>query len=147
MYDPVCAYACLDTVKGWTLDCPDDNMGGMDMAMEMDMDSPSPECLTTNDPFLQTLAWCVHTHCPGVRNSTLEQWWEMNVAGKLDVQPIPKYSIQEAISRVVSSPPATVVSSDATLNVTSLVDEYSWLGNYNGDHNFEQMEIVTERYG
>lgn len=149
MYDPPCAYACRDTVSGWMLDCRDEHhdMDGMDMG-GMHMGSPSPECLTTNDPFLRTLAWCIHTHCPDdVRNSTLEEWWEMNVAGRQKDQPLPKYSYQAAISQVEKEPPTTVLDSEVTLNVTSLVDEDSFLANYNGDNGFQIMEILNERLG
>jgi hypothetical protein len=147
MYDPPCAFACIDTVKGWDLDCGDhdEDMDGMDMG-GMHMSSPTPECRATNDPFLQTLAWCFHTHCRDVNNSTLETIWEMDVVARLQVQPMPKYSYQAALARVAQRPPTSVLHLDAVLNTTSLVDEESWFSNFNGVQGFEKMEIRTETY-
>ncbi|KAB5533414.1 ferric reductase like transmembrane component-domain-containing protein [Coniochaeta sp. 2T2.1] len=147
MYDPPCAYACIDTVKGWDLDCggDHDDMDSMDMG-SMAMSSTTPECRATNDPFLQTLAWCFHTHCLEVKNSTLETIWEMDVVARLAVQPMPAYSYQVALSRVAQAPPTYVLDSKAVLNTTSLVDEESWVANFNGDQGFETMEIRTETY-
>ena len=146
MYEPPCAYACIDTVKGWELDCGEDHdMDGMDMG-GMHMSATTPECRATSDPYLQTLAWCFYTHCEGVNNSTLETVWEMDIVARLEVQPMPAYSYQAALARVAQAPPTSVLDSDATLNTTSLVDEDSWLGNFNGDQGFEKMEARTQTY-
>jgi hypothetical protein len=145
MYDPPCAFACIDTVRGWELDCG--HQHDMDMTAHMHMSSSTPECRAVNDPYLQTMAWCFHTHCPDVKNSTLERVWEMDIVARLKVQPMPAYSYQVALSRVAEAPPTTVLDSGATLNVTSLVDEASWLANFNGDEGFEKMEVRAETYG
>ncbi|KAI6754682.1 hypothetical protein HG530_012434 [Fusarium avenaceum] len=146
MYDPPCAFACIDTVNGWALQCDDghgmdDDMGAMHMA------AATPECKATNDMFLQTMAWCLYTHCPEVKNSTLEGVWETDIVGRLKTQPSPKYSYQVALSSVSASPPKSILDSMAVLNKTSLVDEDVWLSNFNADDIFEKMEIVTEKYG
>ncbi|RSL58226.1 hypothetical protein CEP54_007886 [Fusarium duplospermum] len=146
MYDPPCAFGCIDTVKGWTLDCKDDHGMG-EHSSSMHMAAATPECKATNDPFLQTMAWCFHTHCVDVKNSTLENIWEMEIVGRLKVQPTPKYSYQVALSLAAKDPPTEVVDSEEVLNRTSLVDEDAWLGNFNGDNGFEEMEILAERYG
>jgi hypothetical protein len=146
MYDPPCAFACIDTVRSWELDCG--HQHDMDMDMEhMHMSSSTPECRAVNDPYLQTMAWCFHTHCSGVKNSTLERVWEMDIVARLKVQPMPAYSYQVALSRVAQSPPTSVLDSGATLNTTSLVDEETWLSNFNGDEGFEKMEVRAETYG
>ncbi|KAK4121692.1 hypothetical protein N657DRAFT_577316 [Parathielavia appendiculata] len=145
MYNPTCAFACIDTVRGWQLHCPDHHdHGGMD---SHHMPSATPECRATSDNYLQTLAWCFHTHCPGVKNSTLETVWEMDIVARQKVQPMPAYSYQVALSRVAEAPPTSVLDADATLNTTSLVDEHSWLANFNGLEVFEKMEARAETYG
>lgn len=149
MYNPACAFACRDTVTGWMLDCDgsmngedhDHGDGGMD-----DMGWPSPECYATNDPFLQTLAWCISTHCQGVAMSQLEEFWTAYVTGRYAVQPSPKYSYQKAL-QLVTEPPTSIVSLSDVLNVPSLIDEEVYLSSYNGDHGFEKMEAKTSRYG
>ena len=146
MYDPPCAFGCIDTVKSWALDCKDDHGMG-EHSSSMHMAAATPECKATNDPFLQTMAWCFHTHCADEKNSTLENIWEMDIVGRLKIQPSPKYSYQVALSLVSKDPPTKVVDSEEVLNRTSLVDEDAWLANFNGDNGFEQMEILAERYG
>lgn len=146
MYDPPCAYACIDMANSWNLDCAHEHTDGMDMG-GMHMSSVTPECKATSDPFLQTLAWCFYTHCPGASNSTLERVWEMDIVGRKAVQPAPAYSYQVALSRVAQAPPTSILASDATLNTTSLVDEEVWLGKFNGDEAFERMEIRASTFG
>jgi hypothetical protein len=146
MYDPPCAFACIDTVNGWALQCGDDHGMGEDMGA-MHMAAATPECKAINDVFLQTMAWCFYTHCPEVKNSTLEGVWEMEIVGRLKTQPSPKYSYQVALSSVSASPPKSILDSEAVLNRTSLVAEDVWLSNFNADDIFEKMEIVTEKYG
>ncbi|RGP78968.1 ferric-chelate reductase [Fusarium longipes] len=146
MYDPPCAYACIDTVKSWNLKCDGDH--GMDHSMgSMHMAAATPECKATNDPFLTTLAWCFHTHCADTKNSTLERIWELDIVGRKKVQPSPKYSYQVALALASESIPTQVVDSEEVLDRTSLVDEAVWLSNYNADYIFEKMEAVTEKYG
>lgn len=145
MYDPACAYACENTVTGWMLDCEDGETGEHAHGM-MDMEAPSPLCYATSDHYLQTLAWCVSTHCEGEPMSKLERWWERYAVGNDPHQPDPKYSYQRALALVVS-PPTDVVDSEQVLDKVSLVDEYSYLSNYNADYNFEKMEIRAETYG
>jgi hypothetical protein len=113
----------------------------------MHMAAATPECKATNDAFLQTLAWCFHTHCADVKNSTLERVWEMDIVGRNKVQPSPRYSYQVALALASRSPPTEVVDSEAVLNTTSLIDEEVWLSNFNADYIFERMEAVTEKYG
>lgn len=146
MYDPPCAFACIDTVNGWALQCDDDHDMDDDMG-SMHMAAATPECKATNDMFLETMAWCFYTHCPEAKNSTLEGVWEMDIVGRLKTQPSPKYSYQVALSSVSASPPKSILDSMAVLNKTSLVDEDVWLSNFNADDIFEKMEIVTEKYG
>ncbi len=149
MYDPPCAYACRDTVTAWMLDCEDGTGAGgghhHDGGDMEGMESPSPECYTSNDPFLQTLAWCISTHCEGISMSRLEEFWDLNVAGRMEVQPLPKYSYQKAL-QLVTEPPTNITSADDILTGPSLVDDETYLSSYNGDRGFEKMEIRTSTY-
>src|ERR1700761_6532539 len=92
MYKPPCAYACRDTISDATLNCGTWSvMDGMNMSMA------SPECYASDDNFLQPLAWCIHTRCPGkyekpsdVAVWKIEKYWIENVAGIVEGQPLPK---------------------------------------------------------
>ncbi|EAQ90388.1 hypothetical protein CHGG_02323 [Chaetomium globosum CBS 148.51] len=134
-YAPVtCAYACRSSMGSWMLDCGDsddsehgDHGGHNDMDMSsghmMSM-MPTPHCYATNDPFLMSLAWCIKSHCPDhLTISQLEEFWEMNVAGRNDEQPLPKYSYQDALARITTTP-TTTYNSSSVLNGTQLVDEF-----------------------
>ncbi|KAF5000357.1 hypothetical protein FGRMN_1825 [Fusarium graminum] len=146
MYDPPCAFSCIQTVGSWMLQCDDDHNMGEHMS-SMHMAAATPECKATNDAFLQTVAWCIYTHCPDQKNSTLEKIWEMEVVGRLKVQPTPKYSYQTALSLVIKEPPTMILDSQEILNRTSLADEDAWQSNFNADYIFEKMDALNERYG
>ncbi|KAF7544888.1 hypothetical protein G7Z17_g9603 [Cylindrodendrum hubeiense] len=145
MYDPPCAYACQSSVPT-TLECDDaDDMEGMDMD-SMDM-GPSPECLTTNAPYLRSLAWCIHSRCPkDTEVFVLEKWWVMNVAGRQTVQPEPNVSYQEALSQVKVAP-TEVLGEEDVLNRTVAVSDETYFSNYNIYVLFEEIEISHETYG
>ncbi|KAK6358003.1 hypothetical protein TWF730_007357 [Orbilia blumenaviensis] len=145
-WDPVCAYACRNSAAGFKLDCGDSHHGEDHGSMMMMHHMPSPQCYATNDFFLQTLAWCIHTHCPGdTPVSKLETYWEMNVAGRKDNQPLPKYSYQDALSRV-TNPPADVVNSTEVLNRTSLVNEWFYSANFGALSAIEKNISVDNVY-
>lgn len=146
MYDPGCAFACRDTVTSWMLDCGDAGTGGSSHHADMEMETPSPLCYATNDPFLQTLALCISMHCKDSSVSKLESWWEQYVAGRQPGQPLPKISYQTALGNVKNVPTA-IASEDLALNETSLVDEDAWLANYNGDHGYDITETRSNTYG
>ncbi|KAF1988396.1 ferric reductase-like protein transmembrane component 4 [Aulographum hederae CBS 113979] len=149
MYKPTCAFACRDTISGSSLSCTPhsmDDMEGMDgMAMDMGGDT-EPECYATDDVFLQTLAYCISTHCQGVPLWELEEYWKKNVAGNDAVQPDPKISYQKALEDITETPTAVLVSGEP-LNVTSVVGEEDYMLNWRADSIFEDMEVTHERYG
>jgi hypothetical protein len=145
MYDPACAYACENTVTGWMLNC-DDGQTGPHSHHGGEMEAPTPLCYSTNDPYLQTLAYCLSTHCKDQPMSKLEKWWEKYAVGNDPGQPDPVYSYQRAL-QLVENPPTTIVDSEEVLDTVSLVDEETYLSNYLADYNFEKMDWRAETYG
>lgn len=109
--------------------------------------APSPECLTTNQPYLQSLAWCIFTHCDvSVENlPKIENWWVMNVAGRQVHQPVPNITYQTAVAQV-ETPPSEILGEDEILNRTVKVDEESYTANYNILDVFEEMEVNHSKY-
>ncbi|KAL8381934.1 hypothetical protein RB595_005948 [Gaeumannomyces hyphopodioides] len=136
MYNPPCAYTCGSMAVRFKLDCGDDHRGVW----------PSPECLAANDPYLQTAAWCIHTHCHGVAASKLEWFWETELIGHEVAQPSPKYGYTEALARARTPPPTAIAPHDQYLNGTSLVDEETYLAAYNGNRFYEVGETITSGY-
>ncbi|KLU82192.1 hypothetical protein MAPG_01268, partial [Magnaporthiopsis poae ATCC 64411] len=142
MYNPPCAYTCGSMAVRFKLDCGGTaRHGGW----------PSPECLAANDPYLQTAAWCIHTHCrhgdDAVEASDLDWFWETELIGHAVDQPSPKYSYGEAVERVKArGPPTAIAPHGEYLNATSLVDEVKYLAAYNGNRYYEVSETITSGY-
>lgn len=145
--DPFCAFACRDSISGATLNCSQvmsDDMGGMSGMSSMVM--TEPDCFATNDAFLQTLAWCVQSHCKDISTWKLEQFWKENVAGTYAHQPDPKYTYQTALAKS-NGAPTTVYNGTGWLNDTSIVSEDLWFTAYNTDTIFIHQESQQEGFG
>lgn len=137
---PFCAFACLDSISYATLSCSE--------MMYMDgewMEMQSAACYASNDAFLQTLAWCMKTHCGDVPAWKLERFWARDVVGQQAVQPAPKYTYQVAVGLIDGTP--GVVTNGSAINVTSVVDEGTWVAHYNTNVVFISQESQQERYG
>lgn len=149
MYKPPCAHACRDSLKGTALKCSivnEDHEGHSGGHHGSSNIVTSPECYATDDVFLQSLAYCISTHCEHLPTWKLERFWSLYTVGRLPGQPDPKDSYQQALAKVGKVPTTVAVSGDS-LNVTSVVDDEAYVGNYNGDNGFETAEVSHERFG
>lgn len=138
--NPACAFACRESISSATLNCSDVATSPSGKV------STSTNCYTTDDPFLQTLAWCMRSRCRDVPIWKLERFWNKNVAGSYETQPEPKYSYEEALART-SDPPIAVFNRTGHLKETSLVSEDVWSANYDTDTDFMYRETLQELYG
>jgi hypothetical protein len=173
MYKPLCAYTCRASITN-PLDCntaspnpsnPSNSSVGVEAMnmttttatklvrrMSMSHDEPTPECYAINEPFLQTLAYCMLTHCGSDEEVSVwqrERYWAKNVAGREVQQLAPKWTYQAALSRVEDSEqvPNATISPDQMLMAAGLVDEEVYGENWNGYGMFERMEVRHEAYG
>ncbi|KAJ5205998.1 hypothetical protein N7491_003380 [Penicillium cf. griseofulvum] len=128
-----------------TGDMEDMDMGDMGTSWVIE-ESPDAHCYAENDAFLQTLAYCIYVHCPTEANSTLQRYWEMNVAGSHAVQPSPKESYQQALWSIGFKPNVTVNSTE-TLKSASLIPDAAYALEYNTLSTFERVETSHETYG
>ena len=144
MYKPLCAFTCRDVLSSSVLNCS----APMDTSqMEEGMDSAtSPECYATDDAFLDTLAYCISTHCQDATVWDLERYWTMNVAGTLSHQPLPKASYQQTLATITKVPTGTLVIGEK-LNRTSIISSGDYESSYNAQGIFEKMEVKHETYG
>ncbi|KAL3481257.1 ferric reductase like transmembrane component-domain-containing protein [Aspergillus californicus] len=148
MYKPPCAFACKATI-GNPLNCTmssDEHMhmkrhGDSHSTEELPMGdgwmveaSPSAECYATNDAFLQTLAYCMHSYCTEA-NSTLQKFWEMDVM-----------SYQDALD-AVNGTLAAIANSSAILYSAGAVSEETVMTEYRTLSTFEELETTHARYG
>ena len=162
MYHPWCAQACKDTLGTTGLVCNDtvastnqgdkgdmSGMDGMSMKKRMDMDGtgPSIECIASNGPFLQSLAYCVDTHCATESTvAEVEEWWNGIMLGREVGQPTPAMSFSQALASLSQAPNSTLAEGEM-MDKPVLVDEAAYIGNYNGDAAFETVEEAHARYG
>ncbi|KAE8314420.1 ferric reductase like transmembrane component-domain-containing protein [Aspergillus transmontanensis] len=144
MYKPPCAHACRSSIAN-PLNCSTNTNDGMGIAWNIE-ESPEPECYATNDAFLQTLAYCIYSHCRTESNSTLQRYWETNVAGSEKDQPLPKQAYQQALQSIGFRPNITANAS-TTLESASLVSEELYELNWRTLTIFEKVEATHEKYG
>lgn len=81
-----------------------------------------------------------------VPNSTLQRYWEMNVAGSEKDQPLPKEAYQQALQSIGFKPTITANVS-MVLGSASLVSEELYDLNWRTLSVFEKAEATHERYG
>ncbi|OBR13251.1 Ferric reductase transmembrane component 4 [Colletotrichum higginsianum IMI 349063] len=98
MYHPPCAFACRGVIKGCPLLCTPTHGGSVHGSGHSTTTTP-PECYTSDDAFLRTMALCLDTYCPLSDNaprSLLEDYWAAHLAtgtvGDYQWKPVVSYS-------------------------------------------------------
>lgn len=146
MDKPTCAHACRDAITN-PLDCGSSISGGSGTSvLTQGTDQPPPECYANNNAYLETLAYCIFTHCRDIETWRLEKFWERNVAGRHAQQPQPKESYQKTLERI-EDPPVSITPPDKTLIGLSKVDDATYQALYNAEYSFTRSEVLHERYG
>ncbi|SMR55512.1 unnamed protein product [Zymoseptoria tritici ST99CH_1A5] len=149
MYKPSCAFACRDAFVGYMLECSTDASPHLSKRMSMGSMSgmvTTPECYATDDAFLQSMAYCISTHCSDVPIWRLEKWWATRLTGRGANLPQPKQAYSATLAHV-TTPPNSTIAKGGFLNQTGLVDEHAWLANFNADNIFEVNEINHVTWG
>lgn len=146
-YKPVCAFACDRSLTSYMLECSTDMAMGSGMDMSGDDAMTTAACRASDTPWLQTLAWCVHTKCAQVvAASELERFWETQCTG--DASVAPKWTYGETLANI-SAPPTEELSADTdtqTLNFTALVNADTWLSQYNALYATQRENVVESGY-
>ncbi|KJX97872.1 ferric reductase transmembrane component 4 like protein [Zymoseptoria brevis] len=149
MYKPPCAFACRDAFAGYMLECSTDASPHHSKRMSMGSMSgmlTTPECYATDDAFLQSMAYCISTHCSDIPIWRLEKWWATRLTGRGANLPQPRQAYSATLAHV-TTPPNSTIAKGGFLNQTGLVDEHVWLANFNADHIFEVNEINHVTWG
>jgi hypothetical protein len=119
-YDPLCAHACQRVLGTAMLSCSD----VMDMGHDMMAISPmtSATCYASDEPYLTSMAWCIHIKCAEdhIRTSKIDSFWERKITG--DAKTEAKWSYAEALQHVFE-PPKKVLGAHETLNFTALAND------------------------
>ncbi|KAI1410486.1 ferric reductase like transmembrane component-domain-containing protein [Hypoxylon sp. FL1857] len=160
MYIPVCAYACQHSFSSNLMVCTDEasfsdsGMGGMDMSSSQDGTTlpqnvsamPSSTCHAESEPFLTSVAWCIHMKCNDTLVWKIEKWWQSYVVGNQPTDPPPGLSYGAALASVTSPPNVTCMSGQI-LNEMSLADETLYTALYISIDVNQDVEIQHERFG
>ncbi|CAG8408234.1 unnamed protein product [Penicillium salamii] len=140
VYDPVCATTCAEVVPT-RLQCPKSDDGGSYLS------TPSPECLATNEPYLTSMAWCIHVHCGDeVEIFNIESWWRLNIPGRQVDQPVPKMTYQHALS-LIETPPTEILEKGAVLNRTVTVSNESYNAHQEQQTVYKNVQTNSSKYG
>ncbi|KAJ6784372.1 hypothetical protein PWT90_05896 [Aphanocladium album] len=151
LYEPACAHACWDTIA-YTTNCTSDmsisrflkpSMAGphRNSSTESDTDQEK-DCNAEYEPYLQTLAWCMHQECHNESEITLEHFWWDEGPGK-DNNSIETYSqTWQGVQHTHMRP----MSDNSTLNAAATVPHGQWRANYDNIVTLIKVEVTHERY-
>jgi hypothetical protein len=141
MYQPGCAHACRSSLPRSSIPC-DIHLHGHHSS------SVSADCLGQSEAYLMSAAWCFHTRCAdeNVPMSTLEEFWEKDLVGRELDQPLPKWSYQQSLKRVMDDIPTEPLGEEEDFNRTVLVTDDDYIANWNGNTAFENVEKHHQTY-
>ncbi|OCT54426.1 ferric-chelate reductase [Cladophialophora carrionii] len=151
MFHPFCCYACHDSLAMVYLNCTtfSESSGahdGMSMKLlkRMDMDmagSTSDDCYATDEPYLQSFAYCIQSHCDieGLSYEKQNACFREMAANGL---PVP--SLEDSLPTV---PPTEELAEHAMwLNKTMQVNEAYWKADRGTIDEFEHSEVYHVRF-
>lgn len=151
LYEPACAHACFDSIA-YTTNCTNDMTiarfvkpqvaGPRRSDQNSSTADEAPFCNAEYEPYLQTLAWCIHQQCKNETALRLEKFWWEEGPGK-DNSSIETYSQVWGRVRNVGKP---IIKEHSMLNYTATVPYSSWKANYDNIITLTRVEIAHERY-
>ncbi|OAA67526.1 ferric-chelate reductase [Cordyceps fumosorosea ARSEF 2679] len=151
LYEPACAHACWDTIAYMT-NCTADmsisrflnpDVAGPDRNTGQENGTETkPYCNAEYEPYLETLAWCIHQECKQESELDLERFWWDEGPGK-DNSSIETYSqIWARVKHTQMHP----IDQHATLNYTATVPYDAWKPSYDNIVSLTRIEITHEKY-
>ncbi|TLD03965.1 hypothetical protein PgNI_11403 [Pyricularia grisea] len=102
MYQPACAFACRNIVRACPLLCTP-KPGGKNYGTVHSPNWTPPECFTTDQAFMRTMALCIDNYCPISDRPTmymLQDYWASHLAVTTvgNYQWVPSMSLAEAVN-------------------------------------------------
>ncbi|KAK4493586.1 hypothetical protein PRZ48_015253 [Zasmidium cellare] len=99
MYHPLCAFACRDILSSNRLTCSATSHESKTKRHNDQVEvETSAHCYAENDPYLLSLAQCLHTHCDGLTEGwELDRFWALDAVGSQSIQPQPVHSLDKAL--------------------------------------------------
>lgn len=109
----------------------------------------SPQCRANDTPWLTTLAWCIHAHCDqdNDKTSELEHFWETQATEDPMMKTAPKWGYSLTLFHIAQPPNRTISDPKATLDFTALVDESTYLSQWNVLTAVQRENVVESSFG
>ncbi|KAF4624715.1 hypothetical protein G7Y89_g13456 [Cudoniella acicularis] len=145
-YNPYCGFTCDRSLSLLMLDCSTDMGMGSGMSMSNSV-MTSAVCRAIDTNWLTTLAWCMYTKCAeyDVATSDLEPFWEQQCTG--DPTVAPKWGCSVTLTKITSPPTQELNSTATDLNFTALVNEDTYLSQWNALTLVQRENGVEGAYG
>lgn len=126
MYYPLCAAACRGALEGAPLVCTPHET--VDTGSHVHGATPA-ECYASDIAFMQTLAFCMSTHCDRAELGAdeLETYWTLHLVGggRVNLHPRPSMGYYDTLE-TIKEPPTVEYIDGEMLNITSLVSESTY---------------------
>jgi hypothetical protein len=106
--------------------------------------STTPACYASNDAFLETLAYCMHSRCVDLELWEGEKYWTEMATGSASTPA--KYSYGETLKRLSSSPPNATIAMGKALDVASKTSDHDYQMVWTTVGENEGGQIATSRY-
>jgi hypothetical protein len=110
------------------------------------------KCWASNDPYLTSLAWCIHVECAdyNIPASKPEYFWETQSTGQSDagVQTVAaKWTYGHTLAQVAQPPTLHFTATDTDLNTTSIVSPAVYQAQYNVLSDIQLETTVENAHG
>lgn len=151
LYEPACAHACWDAIA-YNTNCTSDmsiarflkpGVAGPRKNSDDENDADQGKyCNAEYEPYLQTLAWCMHLECHNESQLTLERFWWDEGPGK-DNSSIETYSqTWKEVEKTRMNP----ISQNTTLKAPATVPHSQWTANYENIVTLTKVEINHQKF-
>jgi hypothetical protein len=131
IYEPRCAHACRTAIQESPLEC-------------LPKGTKSSRCYASNEPFLQTLALCISSHCADVSEVDIEKFWSNYVIGWKVTVPQPVYAYQTALN--LAGQPTSILQYGNPIDRTYQVAEKDYLIAYTSLADWNGSEVLHTRF-
>ncbi|ATY60203.1 ferric-chelate reductase (Fre2) [Cordyceps militaris] len=159
LYDPYCAFACFFNLYV-PLNCTTTDMAIVPQYLRRRDEeaaapvypsgdgwavtaSATPTCMSRNEFYLQTLAYCIKSYCTALPVSGAEKFWEENLV-RLPDGSGPKSYTEVVVG--ITKPPTVPLNATEVLNFTALITEEQWKLHYTDIYHGARNEIKHSLY-
>ncbi|KAF2434880.1 hypothetical protein EJ08DRAFT_685771 [Tothia fuscella] len=130
IYIPRCAHACKAAIADSPLECT--------------KKITSPQCFAINEPYLQTLAFCIASHCNNETDAARDRFWNQYLVGWKSTTPRPIYGYQNALEK--AGVPLLIMKDGQRLEQVSRVSDEDYHRAYSSLADWNESEMYHTRF-